>query len=156
QAAGQVVTAIRNARAAHAARRPRDASRLRDLLMQSPVGIVVNKGPDHRLELANPRFLEMAGRTHQEVIGKPILEAWPEFIGTPLMDILDRVYRTGEPFVADEYRQERVNRKGRIDEAYFKFNVVAILEPDASISGVMATIVEVTELVRARQRAEAL
>src|SRR3954470_647277 len=119
----------------------------RQLLMQSPVAISVIRGPEHRFELANPRYLEMVGKT--ELIGMTMAAAFPEVAGTPLMGLFDRVIQTGEPFATDEY-ETALDRRGALEACFFRFNLVPIREA-GQITGMMCTAVEITELVRARR-----
>jgi PAS domain S-box-containing protein len=129
------------------------ANRLRELFMQSPVAIAVVRGAQHRYELTNPRYREMTNR--QDLDGRTMAEVWPEVVGTPLMRVFDDVFETGRPFIADEYKTA-LNRTGTVEDCFFKFNLLAMRDPDGTISGMMCTAVEITEQVRARQRAEAL
>src|SRR5690606_14398526 len=76
-------------------------SERRNLLLQAPMATALLRGPSHEIELANRRCQAMVGR--RELVGKTCLEAFPELAETDLLAILDRVYATGEPYVADEY-----------------------------------------------------
>jgi len=119
----------------------------RQLMMQSPIAISVLRGPEHRFELANQRYLEMVGKP--ALIGVTMAEAFPEVVGTPLMDLFDRVIATGEPFATDEY-ETALSRGGAIEACFFRFNLVPIREAD-QVTGMMCTAVEITELVQARR-----
>ncbi|MDB4974857.1 MAG: two-component hybrid sensor and regulator [Myxococcaceae bacterium] len=128
---------------------------LRQLLFeQSPVAICATRGPQHRFELANAAYERMVQK-HQ-LVGRPIAEVFPEIIGTPLQEVFDRVYRTGEPFVSEEFSVP-LDRKGKgiVEECFFRFNLVARRDAAGAVSGWMCMAVEITELVRARREAEA-
>ena len=128
--------------------------RLRDLFLQSPVAISIVSGPEHRYELANAPYLEMVQKT--ELVGRAVGEVWPEVIGTPLMEVFDHVYRTGEPFVAEEY-VTALDRRGTgvPEECFFKFNLAPTRDASGTVTGMMCTAVEITDQVRARREAEA-
>ena len=69
--------------------------------MQAPAGICILGGPELVYELVNPDYQEiLPGR---KLIGRPIFEALPELIGTPLEETILHVYRTGEPYKIDEF-----------------------------------------------------
>jgi PAS domain S-box-containing protein len=121
--------------------------RFRELLIKSPIAICVLREPGHRVELANPRFLEMVNKP--ELVGKTLAEAFPETVGTPLSELFNRVARTGEPFSIDEY-ETTLDRGGAIEPCFFTFNIVPIRE-SGEITRMMCTSVEITELVRARR-----
>ncbi len=125
--------------------------RLHALLMQAPVAVAILTGPEHRYELANPRYLEMLQKT--DLVGKTVAQVFPELVGTPALELLDNVFRTGEPFVADEY-PVTINRGGTLEECAFKFDLVATRDPAGAITGMFASAVEITEQVRARRAIE--
>src|SRR6516164_3280359 len=78
---------------------PRDTLHLGSF-MQAPALIALLRGPDHIYEFVNERYIEVIG--DRNYIGRPVREAVPEAADQGLVAILDRVYATGEPFVATE------------------------------------------------------
>ncbi|MGA7122515.1 MAG: ATP-binding protein, partial [Polyangiaceae bacterium] len=64
--------------------------------LQAPFPIAVLHGKELVLEVANEGFLGAWGKG-PEALGRPIRQALPEIEGQPFPDLLDRVYRTGEP-----------------------------------------------------------
>ncbi|HET9624795.1 MAG TPA: ATP-binding protein [Kofleriaceae bacterium] len=124
---------------------------LLDLVMQSPIAMSLLEGPELRYVIVNARYREMVARDH--LIGRTIAEVFPEVVGTPLMAVFHRVYETGEPFVTDEY-PTRLRRHGVLADCYFQFSTVAVRASDGTITGIMATAVEVTEQVRTRRALE--
>jgi hypothetical protein len=74
----------------------RERDRLKSFFMQAPAGICILDGPELVYELVNPGYQKLLpGRN---LLGRPIFEALPELIGTPLPGCLLNVYRTGEPY----------------------------------------------------------
>ena len=122
------------------------------LFEQAPAAISVLRGPDHVIEFVNQRGRELIG--HRDVLGKPARAAFPELEGQGLFELLDRVYASGEPVAVDE-APARWTRDGAEAEGYFTL-VYQPYRGDGRVEGVMSHAVEVTELVRARQRVEAL
>ena len=124
----------------------------RNLIMQAPIATALLTGPQHVFELVNPHYREMTGG--RDMLGKPLLEAFPEVVGTGLEQIVDQVYRTGEPFCAEEYRVP-LDRQGRgVEDAYFRFNLVAVRDGNGPIFGVMAVALDITPQVSARRVVE--
>ncbi len=74
-----------------------EIDRLKEMFAQSPSFMALLRGPEHRFELTNPGYLQLIG--HRAVIGKTIAEALPEVTEQGFVELLDRVYRSGEPFV---------------------------------------------------------
>jgi PAS domain S-box-containing protein len=107
-------------------------------------------GPTHVFELANPLYRKIVGG--REVLGKAYLEAFPELADSALPAVLDRVYQTGEPFVAEEY-QVPFDRKGTgdLEDCYFRFSLQPLRDDDGNVRGMMAMALDVTEQVNARR-----
>lgn len=124
-----------------------------DLLMHAPLAAAVLSGPEHTFVLANARYLEIVGRTH--VVGQAYLEAFPELTDTPLPGILDRVYRTGEPYVTEELSVplDRTG-SGSVQECFYRFNLEPVRDVAGAIVGLLAIAVDITEQVRARKTLE--
>ncbi len=74
--------------------------RLIALFDKSPMFMVFLSGPEHRVELANPRYAELVG--HRNVVGQRLVDVIPEVIDQGYLPLLDEVYRTGEPYIGKE------------------------------------------------------
>lgn len=79
-------------------RRMAEIDRWRELFRQAPAAIALLRGPDHVFEIANDAYLSLIGR--RELLGRPVRDVLPELEGQGFLELLDRVYRTGEPHVA--------------------------------------------------------
>jgi PAS domain S-box-containing protein len=124
-----------------------------NLLEQAPVATALLTGPEHVFRLANPLYRQIVGRS--DIIGKAYLEAFPELAGTPAVEALDRVYRTGEPFVTTEMRVVLdKDGTGRMEDCYFKFNVEPMRTPAGRVYGMMAVAADITAQVQARKALE--
>ncbi|WP_240807872.1 ATP-binding protein [Polyangium spumosum] len=122
------------------------------LFEQAPVAIAVMRGAEHVYELANPRFQVMAGRSN--VVGRAFVEVFPELAEHGLVGLLDRVYRTGTPYVTDEQRVDIDRGRGQVEESYFSFNLYPVRDDAGAPEAILAVVVDVTERVRARKRLE--
>lgn len=121
-----------------------------DLLREAPVAAALLMGPEHRFELANDLYKKIVGRP--DIEGKTYREAFPELNVTDVLSILDRVYASGEPFVAEEYPMVLGrNGDGRLEERVFQFNLQPLRRITGEVYGVMAVAVDITELIRARE-----
>ncbi|MDI1479146.1 ATP-binding protein [Polyangium sp. y55x31] len=125
---------------------------LHGLFMEAPAGICILRGKEHRFELANAPYLELASRT--DVVGKTIREVFPELENQGIYELLDRVYHTGTTFRASELPLRIDNGDGP-EERIYTFVYQAIRD-GGTISGIAVYAFEVTEPVRARRRVEAL
>ncbi|MEO7724589.1 MAG: PAS domain S-box protein [Chthoniobacterales bacterium] len=77
-----------------------ERARLAEVFRRSPSFLAISRGPEHIFEFTNDRYKELSG--HRDVLGKTVREAFPEIQGQGYFEILDRVYRTGEPFEGKE------------------------------------------------------
>lgn len=128
--------------------------RLHDLFMQAPAMIAVLRGPQLKFELANPLYLQVVGKT-EAIIGMPVLEAMPELNGQDIVEILFNVYNTGVPFTGNEVGLKLdINNDGNLVQRYFTFVYQPVRDLAGKVNGLMTHAVDVTEHVRARQRAE--
>ena len=125
--------------------------RLHELFLQAPVPIAVWDGPKHVFVLANAPYETMLGRG--DLAGREIREAFPETASSPIFDLFDSVYATGNPCVMQEMP---VRIAPQLDEdRWFSFNLQPVRDPFGRITGLIAVAVDVSEQVRARKESEA-
>ncbi|WKB50737.1 ATP-binding protein [Eleftheria terrae] len=123
-------------------------ARLRRVLTHAPVAAALLVGAEHVFGLANERYCEMVGC--DDLVGKTLAEALPQWDRSDLGRELHRVYVTGERFSAEEYLLER----GTGEERFFKFNLEPLRADDGTVDGVILIAVDVTEQVGNRRRLE--
>ena len=75
---------------------------LYSLFMPAPTPIAVLRGADQVVELANPAICEVWGRAEHEVLNRPLIEVIPGLRDQIYPALLDRVYRTGVPYIGRE------------------------------------------------------
>ncbi|MBD1836772.1 PAS domain S-box protein [Coleofasciculus sp. FACHB-64] len=133
-----------------------ERQRLHEILMQLPAMIGIVKGSDLVYEFANPTYLQVAGRT-PDIIGKSMRDVFPELEGQIYFEALDRVYRTGEPFIGNESPAywDR-NSNGVLEEGFFNCIFAPWRDAEETIQGVLVYNMDVTAQVRARQQIESL
>ncbi|MCC3157796.1 PAS domain-containing protein [Hymenobacter sp. 15J16-1T3B] len=138
------------------ARRQREAqqAQLAELFEQAPVAIAVLRGPEHRIEVANPLVAQIWGRSSAEVLGKPLLEALPEMREQGFKELLDQVVASGQAFAAQEVTA-LLPRNGTVQSVYLNFVYQPLRNPQGEVTGVAAVAVDVSEQVAARRASEA-
>lgn len=127
--------------------------RLEDLLAQAPAAIALLSGPAHYCTYVNDLYVRVTGRnSSRDFLGKTLQEALPEIEAQGFIELLDRVYATGEHFIGQEMKA-RLNRgPGRgPEEAYFDFVYQPIRDASGNTSGVLIHAIEVTEKVEGRR-----
>ncbi|MCB2377647.1 PAS domain-containing sensor histidine kinase [Hymenobacter sp. BT635] len=137
------------------ARQLREAQQrqLHDLFLQAPAPIAILDGPTLVYQLVNPAYQRIfPGR---ELAGKPLLEALPELADTPIPELLQRVYTTGQTFVALELPVMLARHEGEpLEEIIWNFTYQARQDEHGAIDGVLVFAYDVTEQVRARRVVE--
>jgi signal transduction histidine kinase len=130
-----------------------ERARLQALFAQSPAAIATLRGPTHIFETANVLYSRLVGS--RQLVGKPIRDALPELDGQGIYELLDEVYRSGEPFVGHA-RRLMVDRDGDgvADEQFFTFVYQPIREDDV-VTGIFIHAVDVTDQISALRDAEA-
>jgi signal transduction histidine kinase len=141
---------LENARVRRAAEDERN--RFRGLLGQVPAIVNFLRGPDLVFEFVHPMAVQrFAGR---QVLGRPLLEALPEFRDQEFPALLRRVMETGTPVTGHERPVRHLGEDGRLRESYWSFIYLPIAGEDGAVDGVMTFDVEVTEQVVARRKVE--
>jgi excisionase family DNA binding protein/PAS domain S-box-containing protein len=131
-----------------------ERQKLYDLFMQAPAIIVVLRGPDHIIDLANPLALQFIG-TYRSLIGKPIREAIPELEGLGFHEMLDTVFQTGKSITGNEIpAQLDRTGAGTLEKLYFNFVYQPSYNATSEIDGVIIFATEITKNILERKRAE--
>jgi PAS domain S-box-containing protein len=125
----------------------------RSLVMQAPVGICILKGENFLVEIANNNYLQLARKTSEQLVGKPLWEGLWDAKTKELDDLLKKVLRTGESIHAREHEIE-LNIAGQPKKFYFDFVYAPLHEIDGSVTKIMVIAMEVTDKVIARKRIE--
>jgi PAS domain S-box-containing protein len=114
-----------------------------ELFEQAPSFMAMLRGPEHRFELANPSYLRLIGR--RDVLGRTVAEAIPEAGGQGYLELLDSVYRTGQPFAANGVRYAaQPLAGGPVEEHSIDFVYQPIKDAAGAVTGVFVEGVDVT------------
>jgi PAS domain S-box-containing protein len=121
--------------------------RWRALFDQAPSFMCVLDGPEHRFEYANPRYHDLIG--HREVMGRTVMDALPEVAPQGFVELLDRVYTSGESYSATS---APVMLPGGLHDAplkqrYVDFVFQPIRDADGRVTGVFVEGSDVTDRV---------
>ncbi|WP_033341873.1 ATP-binding SpoIIE family protein phosphatase [Catenuloplanes japonicus] len=118
-----------------------------DLIVGSPVAMSLAFGDAYTL-IYNDAFAVILGREHPGSFGRPAAEVFGESWAMPgVGDVIDHVYRTGEPFREAETSVGLVLRStaGEPDQAVFTRGCSAVKSSDGRTIGVLTVATETTE-----------
>ncbi len=151
--AGRQLEQARQGEAAARAREQNEKVRLEQFIMQAPAIIVVHSGPDLVFEKINPRYQQVfPGR---QLLGKSLLEGLPELAGTPVWDMVQHVYRTGETVYGEEVLIPLAPHEGApLQNNYYNFIYQARRDEHGQVDGIMVFAYDVTAQVEARKQVE--
>ena len=134
--------------------RAAEGRKWRELFFQVPAAVALLRGPSHRFEACNDQYVRLVGRgSAEELLQRPIGEIFPELREQGYLEILDRVYYTGEPFEAKE-ALVRLGTGQAPREVYLNFVYLPTRNDSRQINGIFVHATNVTDLVRARQQVE--
>ena len=123
------------------------------LFMQAPVAIAIIEGRQLLFTFANPAYRALVNG--RDVVGKTLLEALPDLKGQGFDVLLNRVLDTGEPFFGKEVP---IKLEHHVGDELLRLNFVYTAKRNLAgeVDGILVSAFDVTELVGARQQAEAL
>ena len=154
----RVEAQLSNARLRQSLRQAAESERrrLETIFRESPAAICIMRGPELRIELANPLILQIWGKT-AAVVGQPFADAVPEIRGQGYIELLQAVRQTGIPTHGKD-ALARLDRTGDgiLRDAYFDFVYAPFPSPDGTIDAVFVHAYEVTDQVLARRNSEQL
>ena len=153
-----VEVALREAQAAEkAARAEIEAQRRRlfHILENFPAVVASYRGPDHVFDLVSHRF--QRDFPTRPIKGLSVREALPELEGQQYYEILDGVYRTGEPFYGTELETwVDLTNTGKLERQYYNVCFQATRDAHGHIDGILNFAYDVTDAVLARQQVQQL
>jgi PAS domain S-box-containing protein len=125
-----------------------NAERLRQLFQLAPGFMCVMRAPEFIFDMVNPAYTRLLGG--RALVGRTVAEALPE-IAPHYIELLDRVYRSGEPFTGEGMALRLRGADGAPAPVRFVDAVLQpIREPDGHISGIFVQGADVTEAKQAQ------
>ncbi|MFN4121196.1 ATP-binding protein [Acidovorax sp.] len=132
-----------------------ERERFAQLFEQSPSFMVLLQGPQHRIELANPKYMELVG--DRTMLGRTVAEALPEAAEQGYVAMLDGVYTSGSAATAFGARFDiRQQPDAPPSERYLDFVYQPIRDAVGAVTGIFVEGLDVTERVVAQARRDAL
>jgi two-component system sensor histidine kinase VicK len=114
-----------------------------EILSLSQNATAIYTGDDIIIQTANDSMIRFWGKT-KSVIGRPLVEAVPELVGQPFVEILKNVWRTGISYESKDAAAE-LKIDGTLQTFYFDFSYRAILGENGVMDCILHTATDVTE-----------
>ncbi|MEO7046745.1 MAG: PAS domain S-box protein, partial [Ferruginibacter sp.] len=124
-----------------------------DMFLNAPSAIGMLRGAEHVFEMVNPLYLQLTGK--KDIIGKTVLEVFPEVVEQGFIGILDTVYTTGKPYIGTEVLM-KVNKEGNgeLTDSYANFIYQAYRNTEGNVEGIFFFINDITEQILSRKAIE--
>ena len=123
----------------------------RNVVMQSPFAIAIFRGSNWIIEMANQILLQNIWRkTETEVIGKKLLDVFPELAQQQFPTLLQQVAATGKAHRENEAVAFIETGDGP-KKFYLDFEYAPLFDTENEVSGIMVTVNDVTERIEAKE-----
>ena len=124
--------------------------RLSEMFVQSPSFSALLQGPEHRFVLTNPTYRQLVG--HRNVIGWTAREALPGVEHQCFIDVLDRVFATGEAFVGKNAKIALQRSAGGPEETrYLDFVFQPMKNEAGNVTSIFVEGVDITDRHRSEE-----
>lgn len=130
-----------------------ERERLRTIIAEAPIPMALLTGPEHRLQIVNAACQRIiaGGR---DVTGLTVAKAIPELAKSVFVEVLDRVYATGEPWTGPE-TLVRYDRDGTgIMDTWFNLHYRPVRDDSRQVTGIIIVTIDITDQVVARREVE--
>ncbi len=128
-----------------------ERSRLVEMFMQAPGFVAVLSGREHRYQLYNDAYRRVTA--YRDLAGKTVEEALPEVRDQGFIDLLDRVFETGEAIDGRGVLMQIADFEGGPrGEAYVDFIYQPVRDDTGAVVGIFVQGFDVSDTVRAAER----
>lgn len=125
-------------------RRTAETERQQRLFEQAPGFIAALRGPLHVFEFVNQAYLRLFGE--RDFVGRTVRDAFPELEDQGIFEHLDRVYTTGERFVAHHMPVRLHHPAGRgVEERFLDFIYEPVCDAAGRVAGIFCEGYDVTD-----------
>ena len=119
------------------------------LILQSPVPIVTLWG-EKGVMIYNDAYARFAGGRHPQILGKDVLDAWPEAADWNRV-VMEKVFHGGESLSFQD-QELALERHGTAEPVWMNLDYSRVVDEDGRPAGVIAIVVETTAKVRAEKQ----
>lgn len=131
-------------------------NRLNQILAELPIPVVVLMGHEHIVSTTNVALLKFWNRSREEVLGKPMLEVFPELQDQAFPGIWKHVLDTGEQIREPEHvvsYKDKITGEDR--KYYIDYYCQPLSDRTGNRIGVISTVINVSDKVHSRKQVEA-
>ncbi len=128
-------------------------SNFKSVVMNAHYALLVLKGNDWLVEIANQPMLKLWDKKKEEVIGFPLIKILPELMGQPFPKHLQTVMQSGQSHAINE-EVFYYNSSTGITKKYVSYFYDPMLDKEGNVSGIIVGAEDITERVENRLKIE--
>ncbi|QQL49377.1 PAS domain-containing sensor histidine kinase [Mucilaginibacter ginkgonis] len=128
--------------------------RLGQMVMSSPVGMTILRSRYLIVEIANDPMLEIWSRKREEVLGRSLIEIFPDQIDRRFPSMIYSVFDSGAPVTMSEVFIEIADKNGNKSSGYLSISYNPLFDPEGNVESVLITVNDVSKAVAARKEVE--
>ncbi len=122
---------------------------LRGLIMSSHYSLMIMRGKDWIVEIANQSIADLWGKSLDQITGRPLMEILPELEGQPFPTLLKQVYDTGVGYGQEEEVFYHNSPQG-LQKKYVSFYYDPLFDTKGKVSGIIVAAEDITKRVEER------
>jgi len=131
------------------------AEAVRAIFELAPAAMFVVHGPNHRIDLVNASMGKLLGRQPAQLLGQPCFEAMPELVNQGYLELLEKVWHTGQTHMEREREGHLMSQKPG-EAGYFNCVCHPLRNAQGEMIGIACVTVNVTAQVLDRQQVQHL
>lgn len=126
---------------------------LRGLIMSAHYALIILRGKDWVIEVANQSIADLWGKSLDQITGRPLMEILPELEGQPFPALLKQVYDTGVGYGQEE-EVFYYNSPQGLQKKYVSFYYDPLFDTKGNITGIIVAAEDITKRVEDRMAKE--
>lgn len=126
---------------------------LRNLIMSAHYALMILRGQNQIIEIANQSLADLWGKTIEEITGHPLMDILPELEDQPFPALLKKVYETGYGYGQEEEVFYH-NSLGGPQKKYVSFYYDPLFDTKGNVTGIIVAAEDITKRVEERMAKE--
>ncbi|SHG33723.1 PAS domain S-box-containing protein [Fodinibius roseus] len=137
----------------HAQRKKAEADRdkLKEMFEEAPSPKCLLEGPELRYVIANKAYRQVVGQ--EDIVGRPVIDVLPEVEEQGYIDLLEKVYQTGEPYLGfgDPVQIDKDN-EGSKQKYIFNLLFAPLFDEEGEVYGIFIEALDFSEQITYQQQ----
>lgn len=122
---------------------------LRSLVMTAHYSLMILRGEDWIIEIANQPLANLWGKTVEGITGRRLMDVLPELEGQPFPKLLKQIYETGKSYGQEEEVLYLASPQGPVAK-YISFYYDPMFDTEGNVTGIIVAAEDITNQVQNR------